>query len=142
MTQETKNKINFQLKDNGFLIIAVSLIPVVVAFFYGCQSTVKSVRYPDQRVNRPQLENEIQNYLNEAQNRFDELDQHERIKNLLLEQAFTIAETGTVNPVALLTTFGSLLGMGAIADNVRKRKVIRDNLTTYVENVKNANKTT
>lgn len=141
MTTETKNKIFTELKENAGLLIAVIIIPLVLLFLYGCSSTVFSIISPTEKVNRAQLQLEVDTFIASAEQRFTELDEQDRIKALLLEHAFIIAETNSINPLALLTTFGSVLGLGAVADNVRKRKVIRAGLTTYVKNGKTSNQT-
>jgi len=139
MTTELKKTIWTEVKENIGLMIAMFIIPATIVFFYGCDSKVPSILYPEKPLTHEELIAEVTFFLDQAKFKFAELEDKERIKSLLLEQAFTIAKTGTINPVALLTTFGSILGIGAMADNVRKRKTLRDNLTTYVKDMKDAN---
>lgn len=138
MSTETKNKIFGEIRENFGTGIALIVAVVIFALSQGCASQVCSILHPDKRVTRPQLKLEIDQFMLEAEQKFAELDEQEKFKTLLLKHSLIIAETGSINPVALLTTLGSILGLGAVTDNVRKRKVIHNNLVTYIEKTKDA----
>jgi hypothetical protein len=109
------------LKDNLFFLVALVLCCGIPFVFYGCQSTTYSLRDPTIRVSRNQLNTEVETFLTEAEGRYIELDREDELRKLLFETGFTMAQTGTINPLAIITTLGTILGGGAVADNIRKR---------------------
>ncbi len=124
------------LKDNPFVDIAIVSVVVAIAFFGGCQVTVQSLLDPQLKVNRTQLEIELNTILATAEMRFKQIDQQELFKRELLNHALLIGQAGTINLYGLIPIAMALLGGGAMADNVRKRKIIRNNITNYVKTVK------
>jgi len=124
------------LKENPFIDAAMILAVVAIALLGGCQVTAPSLLNPEIKISRAELEIELQQLLSKAEMRFREIDQQEQFKRELLNHALLIGQSGQVNLVGLIPIALSLLGAGAVADNVRKQKVIRDNLTTYVKTVK------
>ncbi|MBA7543666.1 hypothetical protein ES705_36003 [subsurface metagenome] len=124
------------IKDNPFIDIAIVTVVVVLSLFGGCQVTVPSLTEPTQRVTRTQLEIELQTLLDTAEMRFKQIDRQESFRRELLNHALLISQSGTINLYGLIPLALSVLGAGAVADNVRKRKVIRNNLTEYVKTVK------
>lgn len=107
------------------LLIATGLL----LWFLGCEPKCKSLIDPTQRITRGELDIEIEILISKANLEYASLEQQEKLRDFLLQQALTSASTGTVNPIALMTSVAALLGLGATADNVRKRKVIK-RLTT------------
>ena len=101
------------------------VIALILIFLVGCEPTTESVRNPETRVTRAQLQNEIELYLVSVEGRFADLDQKEKFRNFVFKQAFIIAESGGINPLGILTTLGSLFGVGAFVDNRRKDSVIK-----------------
>lgn len=124
------------LKDNPFIDIAAIVVVVVAGFFSGCQVTAPSLLDPQVRVSRAQLEIELQSLLATAEMRFDQIAQKETFRRELLNHALVIGQAGQVNLIGLIPIALSLLGAGAVADNVRKRKIINTNLTEYVKTAK------
>lgn len=121
---------------NIFITIAVQIVIGVLVFAYGCESEVRSVAEPGEMVTRNELAIEVDTFLALAEVRYKQLDQQDQLKNALLEYALLFAETNTVNPVGVATTIASILGVGAIADNVTKRRREARHLTTYVADVR------
>lgn len=129
------------LKDNPFIDTAIVAVVVILGFFGGCQVTVQSLLDPNVKVSRLELENELQTILNTAEIRFRQIDREETLRRELLNHAMLIGQAGTVNLFGLIPIAMSILGAGAVADNVRKRKIIRNNTRTYVETAKKNNST-
>lgn len=84
---------------------------------------------PAERVTRSELDIEIDTVIAKANAGYASLESQENLRATLLEHALTAASTGTVNPLALITSLTAIIGIGAGADNVRKRKQIKK-LTT------------
>lgn len=113
----------------------------VVVWVYGCDSTVLSILNPNHKVNREQLQSEVDNLIAQAEWRFSSLDKQDKFKAALFQMSIDYASGTTVNPVALAVTLGNLLGLGAIIDNRRKDVRIKS-LKTEIENGKAKSKTT
>ena len=110
-------------KLNGvtFFTIAGIVVFCLIIWLEGCNPTCDSMLFPGTQINREELDSEVKHFLVIAEQRTKNLNEKEAIKKALFDFALTSAETGTVNPIALLMTLGSVLGVGAAADNVRQR---------------------
>lgn len=105
--------------------IAVIVTCLLLIWFYGCESTCQSLIDPTKKLNAIELQGELDLILAKAENGRASIEQQEQLKKTILQQAIIAAQTGTINPIALLTSVGTILGIGATVDNVRKRKEIK-----------------
>lgn len=105
--------------------ISVIACALLLTFFYACDPKCKSIIEPGQSVTRAELEMEIETVIAKTNIGYASLEQQEQLRKLLFEQAQAYATTGAINPFAIMTSIGALLGLGATVDNVRKRKVIK-----------------
>ena len=103
------------------IIISISLLVI----WLGCEPKAKSIRNPALLINRAQMKAELDSIIIQVQNSVDEMDRREKVLNYLFQQALIVAESGTVNPIGILTSLGAILGIGAGVDNVRNRKKIK-----------------
>jgi len=103
---------------------------------FGCQSKVMSP-ISDTMVTRPELELEVDiqvkrmeveldNLQEQAQLKFLALDEQDELKRKLFAFASITAQSGSFNPMALITLAGTLLGLGSVVDNRMKDKVIKN----------------
>jgi len=129
-------KILQHLKDKWPILISLSIGGVLLFFAYGCEPETKSLIDPDLKVNRTQLQSELEFLVATSHARFQDLDRQQQFRDMILQQSILIAETGDVNPVGLLTSIIALLGIGAGADDLRVRKKLKTTLT-YDPNVEN-----
>jgi len=104
----------------GILIAAITMI-----WFIGCESQVNSMFEPETKVTRGILNSEVDLFLARAEEKYRILDQKDTFKKLLTDQASIAAQGGTINPLGLVTTILSIIGSGAIVDNVRKSRKIK-----------------
>ena len=109
--------------------ISVIVCSLLLLFFYGCEPKCNSIIQPNLQITRAELDMEVESIIAKANIGYSSLEQKEELRQLLFEQALTAASTGTVNPIAIITSVGALLGLGATVDNIRKRKEIKK-LTT------------
>lgn len=100
-------------------------IAAILAGIASCESTAPSIINPTMRVNREQLQNEANAILAKIDSAELEIDRQDRLKELLFNQAIIASQGQPINPVGLITSLGTILGIGAFTDNVRKRKVIK-----------------
>lgn len=116
------------LNDNHAFLIGAIVVLAIGFYGYGCQSTVKSIIDPENKLTRAELQTEVDYLLSQAQNRFDELDRQDQIKLLIFEQAALFAQTGTINPMGLLTTAVSVVAVGSALDQRRKKKELEQRM--------------
>jgi len=113
------------MNHERYQTISIFLVLILLIVAYGCESKVESIRTPGTRINRGELEIEINTILQEAELRADELNMKDDLKETLYRIGVTTAQSGTVNPIGVLSAIAGILGIGAITDNVRKRRDIK-----------------
>jgi len=123
--ESIKATIKTETKQNFGTLIALVVIALVAIWFAGCQTTVPSLYDSTRRINKAELNAEIESFLIRAEDRYKTLARKEQLKQLLINQAFTIAKSGTINPQAIITTIGTFLGTGIAVDNIRNRKKLK-----------------
>lgn len=124
-----KNILDTLFNHERYQTISIIIAAALLLYFYGCEPKCKSITKPRQQVTRAELDAEVESIIAKANIGYISLEQQEELRQLLFQQALTAAATGTINPIALMTSVGALLGLGATVDNVRKRKEIK-RLTT------------
>lgn len=118
--------------------IATIIIIAILFWCYGCQSKCKSILDPGQKITRGELQIEVDTLLATAKLRLEDLDQQDNLKLLLFQQAALFAETGTVNPMGILTTGLSIFAVSFGLDQ-RKRAI---KLQEEIAKTQNANSQT
>jgi len=108
------------IRHNRGTIISLSLISIVLLWVYGCHSEVRSIVHPELSVNRAELQIEVDNFIDQANLRFEDLNRQDEFKSTLFQAAIKFGEGQTVNPLALALVLGNILGIGAVIDNQRK----------------------
>ena len=109
------------LNGNASQTIAIIICATLLVWVYSCQPQVASVLSPSQQVTRLELDLELETFIATAEIRYKDLKRQEDLRNLLFEHASLWASSGTINPLGVLMSIAALLGVGATADNVRKR---------------------
>ncbi len=112
------------IRHNPFFCIAFIVLIILLLWIFGCEPTTTSPLDPAARLTRSQLKIEFETYMQRVELANADLTRKEQLRDLLINQAFIIAEAGTVNPIALLTSAFSILGIGSVLDNRRKDRVI------------------
>jgi hypothetical protein len=98
---------------------------ILLIWFYGCEPECPSPTDPEKQITRAELQIEIDTFIARSENSFADLAKQEELRNLLFQQALLAGQTGIINPFALFTSIGAILGIGATVDNVRKRKTLK-----------------
>lgn len=119
------------IKDRPAIAIAIILCAAIIFYAYGCESKTRSLIDPERRVDRQELQNEIDNLINLSRIRFADLQRQDELKKLIFEQTVIVAQGGNVNPVGVLTSLMALLGIGFGVDDVRVRKARKKDLKNY-----------
>lgn len=120
-----KKLLNTLFNHERYQSVSVIVVGSLLIWFYGCESSVESIVTPEKKVTRAELRIEIESLIAMTDLRRIDLDKQDEIKSLLLKNALLIASGGAVNPVGVVTALAAVLGIGAAADNVRKRKEIK-----------------
>lgn len=110
--------------------ISIIVCSALLLYFYGCEPKCKSLIEPNTKINRAELDIEVESIIAKANAGYMSLEKQEQLQNLLFQQAMISASTGSFNPIALIASVAGLLGVGATVDNVRKRKEIKRLSTT------------
>ncbi len=113
-------------RHNQCLSVAVIVVITALYWLYGCESKVMSIADPPAKVTRAELKIEIDAFLATAEIRYAELDKQDEFKQKLVEFGMVMAEGGTLNPAGVAVGLLGVLGLGAIADNRIKDKVIKN----------------
>lgn len=129
MLKDILNKLNGELGQT----VAVVICCFLLLWTFSCESRVRSLTDADQKITRSELDSELDFLISQAEIRYAELNKQDAIKKTVYDSAMLWAQSGSINPLGIITSLAAILGIGAAVDNVRKRKVIRTNLVEYVE---------
>lgn len=125
------------VSHNQFTAMAVVIVIGIAIWVFGCESKVSSILKPSMKVNRAELKIEVETELSrleaevelimrKGEVKFQDLDRQDAIKTKLMNFAAITAEGQTVNPAGVVGLIFSILGVGALADNRVKDKVIKN----------------
>jgi hypothetical protein len=115
--------------DKWTFLLSLVMCGFLLIYAYGCEPTTKSLTDPTRMVDRAMLQIELNTMLATYEQRIDDLNRQEEIRNILLQQSLLVAQGGTPNPLGILTSLLAILGIGAAADDVRLRRERRKTLT-------------
>lgn len=116
------------LNDNHNILIGIVIVFLIGLYGYGCEAEVESMIKTDKQVNRAELQTEVDYLLSQARNRLADLDRQDEVRLLIFEQAALFAETGTINPMGLLTTAVSIAAVSFGLDQRRKKKNLENHI--------------
>lgn len=108
------------LKNSWPKITAIFFAVFLLVWAAGCPATVSSPLDSNTRLTRAELQIELNTLLAKYQHKITTLDQEERLRKLILQNALVIAQAGTVNPLSILTTLLGFYGAGSIASSTGK----------------------
>lgn len=114
------------LNGELFQIAGIAASVLLLIWIYSCRPSAQSLLSPPSRVSRAELFAEVEMFKARFEDRMSDLDRQEAFRSLVFDQASLLSSGGTLNPVGIFTSLGTILGIGAVADNVRKRKVISE----------------
>lgn len=108
------------LKDHAAGIFTLLLTGVMIVYIVACESKVRSLNNSVRLVTRQELQFELQHILDTAELRMADLDRQDRLRELIMQNALLVVQTGTFNPVGLLTAMAALYGIGQAGTKVTK----------------------
>ena len=113
------------MKKNLHIILPFIVASFLLLYAYGCEPRTASLITPGEKVNRQQLVTEIDMLEYKLEQSIANLDRQQKIRDIVFQQGLIAAQTGNINPVGMITALMSVLGIGAVADDVRLRKKIK-----------------
>lgn len=125
------------IKEHKRTIIMYAVTIGVLIFLYACESKVRSLDGSKRLVTRPELQAELNAYLDKFDIRFASLDRQDKIRALILNNALIVVQGQPFNPAGLITAILSVYGItqaakntkGAI-DNVKRKRANNKSPTT------------
>lgn len=126
-----KEVLNFTSHNTG-ITIAACIIFCIVIWIFGCNPKVQSLIDPTQRITSEELAIEIDTFLAMAEIRYGQLEQKERLKQMVFKHTLLFADSGSINPYGIMMSLQAIIGTGAIVDNMTKRRKEGKVLKTYV----------
>ena len=118
-------KIKETLRHNQALAIAVVIVICLGVWLIGCESSVTSPINPPKKVNRLQLDAEIDRLVVDIDTAIEDLNKQDLFKQKIFEIGLAAAQGGTVDPIGAGVTLLGILGIGAVADNRKKDSIIK-----------------
>jgi len=108
--------------DQHWYIIGLVIITAVVIWTYGCESQVRGLLDPNTRINRAELQNELNYIIGQAKIKTANLDKQDEVKQALLDAANIIGTTGTINPSGLINVAACI---GAISFGLNRNQKLK-----------------
>lgn len=101
--------------------IAVIVCITLLLICYGCPVKCDSILHPGTRITQEGLQAEIDSFYAMAASEANDMAKEEELRQYLFTSAMNVASTGIFSWYQLVTGLGSIVGIGALADNVRYR---------------------
>jgi len=113
------------MKKNLHIILPFIVAGLLLLYAYGCEPRTASLISAGEKVTRSELITEIDLLEYKLEKGIADLDRQQRIRDLVFQQGMIAAQTGTVNPVGIITALMSILGVGAVTDDILLRRKIK-----------------
>lgn len=101
--------------------IALIILTALLFWGYSCQPTVRSLLVPGQMVTRPELQVELDTIIATADFRMADLDRQQAFRDIIFKNAMLMVETGTLNPIGIITLLTGLYGVTRGAKDIKDR---------------------
>lgn len=109
------------LVQNWPKTIALTVLTALLLWGYSCQPEARSLLHPGEWVTRPELQIELDSIISTAEYRMAELDRQEAFRDLIFQNALIVVETGTLNPIGIITLLTGLYGITRGAKDIKDR---------------------
>lgn len=120
----TKKILGF-VKTETAQAIAILFVIGLILWAVGCESEVRSLSDPETMVTRSQLSAEWQVMAMQYESRFVDLDKQDAFRTAFFNQLALYTQTGVINPAGIVAAIVGVLGVAAVADNVKKRGEVK-----------------
>jgi len=128
------------LNHERYKIVFTSIALLGGILLYSCDLRLKSPMDPTQKLTQPEMEAALESWIVEQESllnlmvvktegQFKKFHQFEQLKQIAFNSSAAFIQNGGVNPVALLFQIGTVFGLGAVVDDVRTRKKLKNGST-------------
>lgn len=104
---------------------------------YSCDLRLKSPMDPSQKLTQKEMESALTAWIGEQESKMDmmvistggqfrKFEQFEQLKEIAFNSSVAFVQNGGINPAALLFQLGTIFGIGAVVDDVRTRKKLKN----------------
>jgi len=118
------------LKKNWTLLLTGSVLCVFLFFGYACGPRTQSLIYDDKKVNRQELQLELDQLIGTAQIRMIDLEQQDQLRAIILQNALILVQGQPLNPLGIITALAGIYGItqgGKNITTVVKKKLVKVN---------------
>jgi hypothetical protein len=113
------------LNEQHWYIIAGILLIGLLFWIYGCESQVKSLIDPAKKVNRAELQVELDYLVGQAKCRVADLNKQDELKQALLDALVAVGEGGQINALGLVNLAATI---GAISFGLNRNQKYKASL--------------
>lgn len=100
--------------------ISAVVLAGMLLYAHGCEATVPSLMHPEKKVSRGELQVELKTIIATSELRFMDLDKQDALRDLILQNAFVLAQGAPFNPLGLISGIAALYGLGSAANDTKK----------------------
>ena len=108
---------NWIIKHKNIVITILITIGLVL-YLYGCESTVKTLNGTGERVNRQQLQLELETYIATAKIRLASLDKQDEFRSIVLQNALILVQGQPFNPIGIISAVAAVYGIAQGSSNI------------------------
>lgn len=113
------------MNHERYQVIATFVCILLLVWGLSCESKVRSLADPTQKITRDELNVEVDTFLAQAGIRYKQLDRLDQLKALVFDKLLLWSQGGGFNPIGIVPLIIGILGGSAAIDNVRKRRDIK-----------------
>jgi len=110
------------LNDNHWYIIAGIIIFGIVFWTHGCESQVTSLINTDKKVNRAELQVEIEYVAGIAKTRVMDLDKKDEIRQTLFDALVLVSQGGQINTLGIVNLLATI---GAVSWGLNRNQAVK-----------------
>lgn len=109
------------LSDNWPKAFALTVLTALLFWGYGCPPKAQSILTPGKKLTRPELQIELDTIVATIEFRMSDLEDQERIRDLVFKNALVMVDGGSLNPVGIMTMLAGLYGAAVAGKQVKDR---------------------
>ena len=99
------------IKKNSSILITVLITIGFSLYIYGCEPQTTSLTRPQVKVNRQELQLELDQIIDLARIRMADLAKQEEFRTIILENALILVQGNPYNPVGIITGIAAIYGL-------------------------------
>lgn len=102
-------------------IIAALVCAGFTVYCYSCQSTTRSLVDDTKRINRQELQLELDQFITMGRLRMLDLDKQDQLRGIILQNALVLVQGQPLNPLGIITAVAAVYGVLSGGSNVVKK---------------------